>query len=173
MNKTLRSIVLAALFAGLPVLAFNSAADFRLGLGVNYWKTVDDIDVDDFDEDGLSWIASIQFGLTDWSKLEVAVERFEKGFGGSPKDVYAPQAFLIIGKGLYAGIGVGGYYSDGDWADDPFYALRAGINFEILPSLFLDINANYRFEKWDDLSDEGRDLGSDTITLGAAVRIEF
>jgi len=172
-TKSLNALVLAGLLAGLPLLAFESPADIRLGLGANYWKAIDDIDDDDFDEDGLSWIVSIQFGLTEWSKLEIAVERFDEGFGGSTEDVYAPQAFLILGKGLYAGVGIGGYYSDDEWADDPFYAFRAGFVFELLPSLFLDINANYRFENWDDIDEGGTKIDSDTITLGAAVRIGF
>ncbi|HMP90546.1 MAG TPA: hypothetical protein PJ991_10105 [Kiritimatiellia bacterium] len=173
MIKTINLFRLLVIMIALPVAIPGALADVRLGLGVNYWKTLDDIKADDFDEDGLSWIISAQFGLTEWSKLELAVERFDKGFGGATKEVYAPQAFIIIGKGIYAGAGVGGYYSDGDWSSDPFFALRAGINFEILPSLFLDINANYRFESWDDLSDEGKNIDSDTVTLGAAVRIEF
>ena len=158
---------------GLMLGVYQEAMAARVGFGANYWQTVDNIDVDEFDEDGLSYIASLQFNLADYSKIELAVEWYEAGFGGSTEDIYAPQAFFILGKGLYAGAGVGGYYTDGDFANDPFFAFRAGFDVEVLPSLFLDINANYRFENWDDLSDEGSEIDSDTVTLGAAVRLEF
>lgn len=56
---------------------------------------------------------------------------------------------------------------------DPFFGLRAGFDIHLLPYIFLDINANYRFEDWDDISDVDEDISTDTITLGAAVRIQF
>jgi hypothetical protein len=158
---------------GLMVWANHDAMAVRLGLGANYWQAVDSIDEDEFDEDGLSYIASLQFNLAEYSKIELGVEWYEAGFGGSAKDIYAPQAFFLLGKGLYVGAGVGGYYTDGDFANDPFFAFRAGFDVEILPSIYLDINANYRFENWDDLSADDTDVDSDTITLGAAVRLEF
>ena len=144
----------------------------RLGIGAHYWTTVDNIDDDNFDEDGIAWLASYQF----WPSLiglELAVEWLDKGFGGSDDDVFLPQAYLLVGGWIYAAAGIGGYYSDGDLADDPFYALRAGLNLNILPSIYLDINANYRFENWDDLRDDDTDIDEDTITLGAAVRLGF
>jgi hypothetical protein len=158
---------------GLMVWANQEAMAVRLGVGANYWQTIDTIDDEDFDEDGLSWIASLQFGLAEYSKIELAVEWYEAGFGGSTEDIYAPQAFFILGKGLYAGIGIGGYYTDSEFANDPFYAFRAGFDVEVLPSIYLDINANYRFENWDDISAEGSEIDTDTVTLGAAVRFEF
>ena len=38
----------------------------------------------------------------------------------------------------------------------------------LLPNLFLDVNANYRFNDWGSLS--GSDLDTDTIRIGAALR---
>lgn len=166
----------ASCFAALLIAlgtAFTAHAGMRLGGGVNYWKTIDNIDSSDFDENGLSWLASAQFDIAEYSRIELAVEWYEKGFGGSTDDIYAPQAFLLVGKGLYAGIGIGGYYTDGDFASDPFYALRAGFNIEVLPALYLDINANYRFQNFSDLSASGTDIDTDTVTLGAAVRLEI
>ncbi|HBA85252.1 MAG TPA: hypothetical protein DCZ95_14285 [Verrucomicrobia bacterium] len=144
----------------------------RLGVGAHYWTAVDNIDDDNFDEDGVSWLASYQY----WPGLfgiEAAVEWLRDGFGGSEDDVFLPQAYLIFGKWIYAAAGIGGYYTDGRMADDPFYALRAGLNLELLPYLFLDLNANYRFEEWDDLREEGTEIDTDTVTLGGAVRIGF
>ena len=163
-------VLIVGMLATLPLFS-NTAEAFRLGLGANYWKTIDTIDDDDFDEDGLSYIASLQFSLAEYSKLEIGVEWYEKGFGGAPDDIYAPQAFFLLGKGLYAGIGIGGYYTDGDFAEDPFYAFRLGFDIGILPDIALDINANYRFENWDDLNENEKDIDTDTVTFGAAVRI--
>ncbi|HMO51621.1 MAG TPA: hypothetical protein PKE26_10465 [Kiritimatiellia bacterium] len=168
-----RCMKLLLVWAVVAVVLATPAQALRLGLGVNYWYTVDDINVDNFDESGLSWVLSAQMGLSDWSRLELGVERFEKGFGGSPKDVYAPQVFLVLGRKLYAAVGIGGYYTDSGWANDPFYALRAGWVMELLPSLFLDFNANYRFSQWDNLKDSNTNIGTDTVTLGAAIRLGF
>jgi hypothetical protein len=163
-------IILASQF--VSVNAWSADAAHRFGIGANYWKTLDDIDVDDVDEDGFSWLASYQYrpGLLG---LGLEVEWFEKGFGGASKDVYAPQAYLILGGVLYAAAGIGTYYTDGEWADDPFYAFRVGLDLKLLPSLHLDINANYRFENWDSLNDRNKDIDSDTVTLGAAVRLAW
>ena len=145
------------------------AEDHRLGGGANYWVTVDDIDADDVDDNGFSYLASYQY----WPSLiglELAVEFLPDRFGD---DAYAPQAYLLAGSGLYAGAGVGIVNSDGDFADDPFYALKAGLNFELLPSLYLDVAAHYRFESTEDLEDEDTEIDSDTVFLGAAVRLGF
>jgi hypothetical protein len=145
----------------------------RVGMGAHYWTAVDNIDQDNVDEDGFSYYASVQFALSDYVKLEADVEWFDKGFAGSTEEVYAPSAYLVLGDVLYAAAGAGVYYSDGDFADDPFYAFRAGLDIPLLPVLRLDINANYRFENWDSLNDNTQNIGSDTITLGAALRLTF
>ncbi len=168
-----------AVTASLAILASTTTAwgadaggDHRIGVGANYWRTIDNIDDDSFDEDGISWIGTYQYwpGLVG---LELDVEWFREGFGGSPEDVYAPQALVLVGRWVYAAGGIGGYYSDGDFAEDPFYVFRAGLNFQALPALYLDLNANYRFEAWDDLEASETNIDSDTVTLGAAARFAF
>jgi hypothetical protein len=144
----------------------------RLGIGAHYWTTVKHIDVDDIDKNGFSYLAMYQYHYG-WVGIEAALEWFQKGFGGADKDVYQPQAHLIVGKVIYAAAGIGGYYSDGKLADKPFYAFRAGLDIPLLPILHLDINANYRFENWDDLSTDGKSVDTDTITFGAAARLAF
>ncbi len=51
-------------------------------------------------------------------------------------------------------------------------ALRAGLDLEVLPAVYLDLNANYRFEQWgfDNITNH---ISTDTVTLGAIVRLEF
>lgn len=170
MNKWIVGMM-ALIFSAASLWSPLEAASPRLGLGANYWVAFDDIDVDEFDEDGVSLYASAQFPLTTMTRLELQLERFEEGFAGSDEAVYSPQAFLLLGSQIYAGVGVGVYYADGDFADQPYYSFRAGLNLELLPGLFLDLNANYRFEDWDGLNDE--EISEDTIMLGVAARIEL
>lgn len=156
------------LFVALCARAEDSG--LRLGAGAHYWTTVKNIDVDNIDKHGFSWVGTLQYWPS-WVGLEADVEWLQKGYAGSPKDVYAPQAYLLLGKTLYAAVGIGGYYSDGEWNNKPFYAFRIGADLEVLPRVHLDINANYRFEDWSKLNTS--DVKSDTITLGAAARIAF
>lgn len=144
----------------------------QLGVGVHYWTTVKNIDVDNVDKNGFSYLAMYQYHYG-WVGIEADLEWFQKGFGGASQDVYQPQAYLILGKVIYAAAGIGGYYSNDKLADKPFYAFRVGLDIPLLPILHLDINANYRFENWDDLSTEGKSVDTDTVTLGAAARLAF
>ena len=144
----------------------------EIGVGVHYWTTVKNIDVHDVDKNGFSYLAMYQYHYG-WVGIEGDLEWFKKGFGGADKDVYQPQAYLILGKIIYAAAGIGGYYTDSKLSDNPFYAFRVGLDIPLLPILHLDINANYRFENWDDLSTEGKSINTDTVTLGAAARLAF
>ena len=168
-----RNPITLLLFIGLFISILGARAgdgDLRLGAGAHYWTTVKNIDVDNIDKHGFSWVGTLQY----WPSLvglEADVEWLQKGYAGSPKDLYAPQAYLLLGKTLYAAVGIGGYYSDGTWNNKPFYAFRIGADLEVLPRLHLDINVNYRFEDWSKLNTS--DVKSDTITLGAAARLAF
>ena len=51
--------------------------------------------------------------------------------------------------------------------------MRAGLIMELLPSLYLDINANYRFDQLNKIRDEFSEIDTDNVTLGAAMRLEF
>ena len=81
-----------------------------------------DVDISEIDEDGVSWLASYQYRPARALSFEADLEVFRKGFAGATENVYAPQAYLLIGSGLYAGVGTGIYYVDDDFADRPFYA---------------------------------------------------
>ena len=158
---------LVAVAVGAPPAA---AAEHRIGGGVHYWKTVDDLADDDFDvdEDGLATVLSYQYVPGGLLRLEVDVEYFEKGFGGSTDAAYSPQVYLVLGSGWYAALGGGVIYSSDfeDDVSDPFYAARLGLDMELLPRLHLDLNANYRFDAWSELEN----ADTDTVTLGAVVR---
>ena len=147
------------------------AADHRIGLGVHHWQTVDDLADEGFeglDDSGTSGIFSYQYMPEGIFTLELDLEYFADGFGGSTEAAFSPQAFLLVGHGFYAGAGVGTIYSDGE-SSDPFYAARVGLDFTLIPRLSVDVNANYRFDDWS-LIDE---VDTDTVTLGALLRFRL
>ncbi|MDO5675767.1 MAG: outer membrane beta-barrel protein [bacterium] len=157
--------VVLVLLLALAYPAANASAEHRLGGGVNYWVMLDDLD-DDFDDKGLSYLVSYQY----WAGLigvELDVELLPDRLD---ETAIAPQAYLLIGKGIYAGAGIGIINSDGDFADKPFFALKAGVNLELLPSTYVDISANYRFSDKEDLDDKNKNIDTDTVFLGAAFR---
>lgn len=175
MRRYMAALCVAAwgwLGAALPAGAEDGAGRHQVGVGAHYWTSLKNIDVSGVDKNGFSYLLAYQYHYG-WVGVEANVEWFQKGFGGAAHDVYQPQAYLIVGKMLYAAAGIGGYYTDGKFADKPFYALRAGVDIPLLPLLHLDLNANYRFENWDDLGTGGKDIGADTVTLGAAARLAF
>jgi hypothetical protein len=151
----------------------GAEAGSRVGLGLTYWHALDDVDFSDYDQDGVSWFLTYQSRgeyLIGW---EADLEMMPEGFMGSPEAVYAPQAYIILGTSIHGAAGIGWYYSDGHWADEPFYALRAGMEFTLIPTIYLDITANYRFTNWGDLKEEDINVDTDTIMLGAALRLGF
>ncbi len=170
-----KTFIIIAVTCGMILTLLNitwAYDNHRIGGGVHYWVAIEDIDEDDVDEDGFAFIFSYQYLMAGFFKLEGNLEFLDKGYAGSDEFVLSPQLYLLAGRGLYGGAGIGINYSDGDFADEPFFALRAGFDFEILPSIFLDIHANYRFEKWDFEKIED-DIDTDTVTVGAIVRFEF
>ena len=152
----------------LTVAGPAMAGDNRLGVGANYWVALDDID-SDVDDTGFSWLLSYQHraGIV---TFELDGELLPDRFG---ETAIAPEAYLLIGGVIYAGAGIGIIYSDSSFADEPFFALRAGLDLELLPGLHLDVSGNYRFNDSADLKDSQRDIDTDTVFLGATVRIEL
>ena len=160
-------MILLALIALTATAA--SAGEHRIGGGANYWVSVDDIEVGDnkLDDDGIAFFGSYQYwpGLLG---LEVDLEFLPDRFGES---AVSPQAYLLVGKGVYAGVGIGTTYTDGDLVDEPFFALKAGFNLEILPGIYADIYGNYRFNDTAAFDNEESDIDTDTVFLGVAVRV--
>lgn len=164
-----RGILLLTLLTVL--IAGPAAAEHRIGFGVHHWQTVDDLADDGFEgieDEGTSGIVSYQYMPEGIFSLELDLEYFADGFAGSTEEAFSPQAYLLVGHGLYAGAGVGVTHSDGE-TSDMFYAAKIGFDISILPRLSLDVNANYRFDDWD-LIDE---VETDTVTLGALIRLRL
>ena len=115
-------LVLLAVLALAPALGSEAVADteYRLGGGVHYWRTLDDLEDEGFDEiddSGLAYVLSWQAVPGGLFKFEVDLEYFQEGFGGSTSDAISPQAYLIVGSGFYAALGGGIIYSD-DFEDE-------------------------------------------------------
>lgn len=175
-NEMKKGMVVILVLCGVLLFSVPShAGNHRLGIGGHYWKSVDDIDIseltDDIKEDGYAMVVSYQYKPTLFG-FQFDVEIADDQLTGLDETVYSPQIFMIVGGLVYGGVGIGTHYTDGEFTDEPFYALKAGLDFELLPRLHLDINANYRFDNWDRDEVEA-DLDTDTVTLGLVGRIEF
>ncbi|HSF40973.1 MAG TPA: hypothetical protein VLT87_14350 [Thermoanaerobaculia bacterium] len=163
-------LAVAALFYVAPA----GAAEHRLGGGVHYWQTVDDLadeGFDSIDDEGRSLVLSYQYVPAGLVKLQIDAEYFDEGFGGSTQEAISPQLYLLVGGRLYAGVGVGMTYSE-DFEDswsDPFYAARVGLDLVLLPRTHLDLNANYRSNAFSQLDE----ADTDTVTLGAVLRFRL
>ncbi len=164
-----RTTLLCALLAVVLVGALAPPAECgsKWGLGIHYRKTLGDIsDNADWDENALGFIGSYQFGLA-FLTVEADLE-WVPDYGGTGKDLFEPQAWGLIGGFLYGGAGIGIGHYDGDWLDNPFYALRLGVNVSLF-GIGLDVFGSYRFQKIDDLQGlDGDDLNS--MTFGAIAR---
>jgi hypothetical protein len=157
------SLVLAA--AMLTGLA--APAECGIGAGVHYLKTVGDIkNTPGFDENALGLIGSYQYGVS-LVRLEGDLE-WINNFGGSDHSMIQPQAYALVGRGLYAGVGIGIGYIDNSWQDAPFYALRAGYTIPLV-KLSLDAFGSYQFQNATTLQGlTSEDL--DAVTFGVIAR---
>ncbi len=168
-GRILLACILTSLGLAWPMAA--AQAESRIGAGIHYWTALDDLDDEgvDINEQGASFIASYQYVPAGLFKFEADLEYFTDGFGGGQAGSIAPQAFVLLGSTIYAGLGIGVLYNDDledEWSD-PFYTARAGLDFEVLPRLHLDLNARYQFEAFNELED----VDGDAITLGLIARI--
>lgn len=161
-------VLLVLMFMGGMVVQAQ-AEESRIGGGATYWVAVEDVDVSNVDESGMTFFASYQY-WTGLIGLEVDLEFLPDKYG---EKAYAPQAFLLFGHTLYAGAGIGIEYRDGDFAKDPFFALRGGVNLEILPDVYWDIYGLYRFNDSAEMDNEETDIDTDTVFLGSALRLAF
>ncbi len=161
--------LLLSLFFLICVTAQAYAGEHRLGGGVNYWIAVEDVDFDDIDEDGLSFVGSYQYWPT-LIGLEFDLEMLPDKYG---ETAFAPQAFVLVGRSIYAGIGAGIEFRDSEFAEEPFFTVRAGLNLELLPAIWWDIYGSYRFNDTAELDNLRDHIDTDTVFLGTTVRIEL
>lgn len=167
----IRVLFLTAILAlCLPVCAF-ATGPHSLGAGIHYWVATDDIDSRDFLEDSYALVVSYQYTFGFFS-LEADLEYFPERYAGFDERTWSPQIFLLLGTRLYAGLGVGTFYTDSDFRDE-FFVLRLGLDLPISRSWSVDVNANYHWTDFENIRDIDEDLGGDSITLGAMLRYRF
>lgn len=166
----MKSLLLRLLLVAACSLAVGARAETTLGLGAHYFQTIDSLDKP-FEESGLAPLVSLRTDLGALLHLQFDGVLYPEGYAGAVDDVISPQAFLLVGGGLYAGLGVGILYADDEFADDPFFIARAGVDIALFPGLHLDICANYEFAEWEGINDLDDNVDTDTVTLGAALRI--
>ena len=168
MRRTwLAVLVLAAVGLTNTVASAVEVGSNRIGAGANYWVAVDSLNSSTFDRDGLSYFVSYQY-QPELFGFDLTVEMLPDRFG---RDALAPQAYIMLGQTLYLALGIGIVYANDDFADEPFYALKTGLDMELLPNFFVDISANYRFNETSQLKDRATNIDTDTVFLGAAIRI--
>jgi hypothetical protein len=151
----------------LLAIATAAEAGTRFGGGIHYLRTLGDIkDAPGFDENAIGFMGSAVF-TDSLFRLEADLEVIPD-FAGSDEMMLQPQAYIMIGSFIYGGVGIGIGHIDGDWQSNPFFALRAGVDF-YAGGLDLDVFASYRFQKANDLEYLGSD-DLNSITFGALVR---
>lgn len=172
MRKFIIAAIAATLFVAEAMAA--SGGGFEIGAGATYWYSIHEATDQKFDRDGLGWMISSRLPLSEFFSIGLEVEQSPENFVFLEKHLYLPSAYAILGNGVYAGLGVGTYYYDGDFYGDVWYALRAGFKVPLIPnSLVLDVNVNYRVENWDDMKDITDKIDTDTLMIGAALRLVF
>lgn len=172
----MRKSILAAVAAAVVFLAAapeSRAGGFELGMGANYWYSIKEAKDRSFDRDGLGWMVSSRIMLTDLFGIGLEIEKSPDKFLVLDEPLYIPAAYAIIGDTIYVGVGFGGYYYDGDFWEETWYAFRGGFKIPLSRILALDINVNYRFENWDSPEQVAKDIDSDTLMVGAALRLVF
>lgn len=167
-----RLLLPCALALLLP--AASSALEHQVGFGLHYWTAVEDLEDEgfDLDESGTSAYGLWRVGFPGPLAVELDLEYFDDDFAGADGSALSPQLFLLVGGFLYGGVGVGVTIADlpdGDDVSDPFYAARLGLSIPIFVRLRLDLNANYQADTYSNLAD----ADSDSITLGAALRVKL
>ena len=159
------------------------AGDHTFGIGYHYFYTLDNIrdDIEDsfgdvFHEDGTAINFSYRYKWNTHAGILAEVQTYPDGFLDAESSI-SPRLLFVLGQSFYIGGGIG--WNNVDWEEtteslhdsdewtDSFFMLRVGVEFPLLTDhLFLEINANYEFNQWNDVDA----FDSDIITFGAAVK---
>jgi len=163
---------LIVLLMGSTLMAGAANAGGSLGAGIHYLRNLGDITDDgavDLNQNSVGLIGSYQYDMRMF-KVEGNVE-YIFDYVGTGHPMWEPSLYGLFGLGalpLYAGAGIGIGYTDNQWQQNPFYALRAGVNLP-LGKMGLDLFATYRFQSDTDLKNlTGEDL--DSLTFAGVLR---
>jgi hypothetical protein len=161
------SLLLALLVA--VVGAESVQAQLRVGGGIHYLRNLGDITDDgsvDLSQNSVSIVGSALFDLGLIS-LDGQLE-YVFNYVGTDEALWQPSAWALLGGLVYGGAGIGIGYTDGEWQEAPFYALRAGVDLP-LGSVDLDAYASYRFQG-DPAIEALTDEDLDSITFAVLLR---
>jgi hypothetical protein len=165
-------VLFAATLISLIGTANIVSAENRIGGGLHYLRNLADIKNDpniEWNNNSFGIIGSFQNsgGLL---KLEADAE-YIFNFAGSDEGMWIPSAWALLGQTIYGGAGIGIGYINGKWQNDPFYALRAGVDIP-LTAMNLDVYGTYQFQSDENLKDlTGEDL--DSVTFAAVLRFKL
>ncbi len=158
----MKRILITVIIAVAPMLIRTTGAtdaQAGFGVGLHYLKTVEDMGkTNGFDSSSLGFLGVFSFGP--------GLLNFELDFEYIPnyaldKDLLMPSAYAFVGSFIYGGLGVGKGHFNGEWADKPFFDLRAGLKITAF-----DFFASYRLQDLDEVDDlDSDDLNS--VTFGA------
>lgn len=177
----LRSFLLPILFSAILAPAPAEAGEHSLGLGVHFWKTVDEIaddgDFSGIEDDGSAFVASYRYKPGGLIFFQIDFDYYPDGYGGYSGNTYTPMVFVGVGRTWYVAAGIAYTHTDkvlhiGDEefsSGDSYFLGRIGWNLELLPRVALDLNASYEIDAWNAVDQ----LSSDATTLGAVVRFTF
>ncbi len=172
-SKTILFISLIVLIAAMPAVGAEEL--YRLPTAVTISKLeLMDLRINDFNPAAEQQAAVFSFKLNPRNLLQFKAEMdlLPQDLTVNPESVLLPQMFVAVGDDLYAGLGTQYLIEDGILIDDPQFSLRAGVDLEILPYIFLDISADYRFDDWRELKEEDA-FSKEDVVWGGALRIQF
>ncbi len=165
MKRITLAAVVACMFSAAPAHALVGSS---IGIGLHYLRSLGDFEEDEvsFDKDNFGILGSYQFGVPLVS-IEANVE-WVFDYLGTDETLIEPSLYAVTNGMIYVGAGIGIGHINDRWLNDPFYALRGGVNVG-LGGLGLDVYTTYRFQSDDELEDlTGDDL--DSLTFAAVLR---
>jgi hypothetical protein len=147
-------------------------ADDPLPTGVYRLGGVTPIDAHLLPEWGSAFLISYQIVPAGLIRFEADLELLDGDRERDAEPDFAPQVFVVSGSTLYAGLGTGLEVREGVPAEKPFYSLKAGVDLEVLPLVYLDFNAKTRLSdrSLDELIQEGEVEG---LSVAGMLRIQF
>ena len=164
---------LAIALSMLPLLALVAPAFAtpQLGAGLHYLRTLGDIKEEpEVDENAFAGFGTLTVPLG-VVRVEGNVE-FVPDYLGSDHWLVQPAAYGLLDFGpAYAGAGIGIGYLDGEWATNPYYALRAGLLFDLraVGGVTLDVFTSYRFQSAT-FEETTQNFDMDTLTFAAQLK---
>lgn len=117
-------------------------------------------------------VVSYSFAPSQLLSFSADIEVLPEDNAGFDEPIVAPQLFVAVGQNIYAGVGTGLYFQGGDYAEQPFYSLKAGFDLELFPFVYLDFSADYRFDEWR-LLDMADGILVEDLAVGGRLRIQF